>query len=360
MSKDYYNILGVNKNASQEEIKKAFRKKAHVYHPDKVTGDEAKFKEVNEAYQVLGNEQKRAQYDQFGSDFTNGMAGGFSGGGFGGFFLGGVHVDMDDLGDIFGGIGDMFGFGGSRSENGPRARRGNDIQTILTIDFKEAVFGAEKEISLHKKVKCSHCNGNLAEPGSKIITCSNCRGTGKVTRVQRTILGNMQVQSACDQCGGEGRSYEKKCTQCSGRGVNMDTVRLQVKIPAGINDGESIRLVGQGEAGGRGAAAGDLYIKMNIKDDPRFERGGYDIHSGGNIRLKQAVLGDKIDIDTVEGVVSLKIPAGTQSGTIFKLRNKGINVLQGRGRGDHLVEIRVNIPSRITRKQKKLIEELGL
>src|SRR3989339_836872 len=327
MSKDYYNILGVNKNASQEEIKKAFRKKAHVYHPDKVTGDEAKFKEVNEAYQVLGNEQKRAQYDQFGSDFTNGMAGGFS---------------------------------GSRSENGPRARRGNDIQTILTIDFKEAVFGAEKEISLHKKVKCSHCNGNLAEPGSKIITCSNCRGTGKVTRVQRTILGNMQVQSACDQCGGEGRSYEKKCTQCSGRGVNMDTVRLQVKIPAGINDGESIRLVGQGEAGERGAAAGDLYIKMNIKDDPRFERDGYDIHSVENISFTQAVLGDKIDIDTVEGVVSLKIPAGTQSGTIFKLRNKGINVLQGRGRGDHLVEIRVNIPSRITRKQKKLIEELGL
>src|SRR3989339_499140 len=322
MSKDYYNILGVNKNASQEEIKKAFRKKAHVYHPDKVTGDEAKFKEVNEAYQVLGNEQKRAQYDQFGSDFTNGMAGGFSGGGFGGFSQGGIHVDMDDLGDIIGGIGDMFGFGGSRSENGPRARRGNDIQTILTIDFKEAVFGAEKEISLHKKVECSHCNGNLAEPGSKIITCSNCR--------------------------------------CSGRGVNMDTVRLQVKIPAGINDGESIRLVGQGEAGERGAAAGDLYIKMNIKEDPRFERDGYDIHSVENISFTQAVLGDKIDIDTVEGVVSLKIPAGTQSGTIFKLRNKGINVLQGRGRGDHLVEIRVNIPSRITRKQKKLIEELGL
>lgn len=360
MSKDYYNILGVDKNASQEEIKKAFRKKAHEYHPDKATGDEAKFKEANEAYQVLGNEQKRAQYDQFGSDFMGG-AGGFGGGGFGGFSQGGVHVDMDDLGDIFGGIGDIFGFGGSRGGGSQsRSRRGNDIQTILSINFNEAVFGVEKEVVLHKKVKCDHCNGNLAEPGSKITTCSTCGGSGRVTKVQRTILGNMQMQTTCGDCGGEGKSYEQKCKKCSGIGIVMDTVKLDVKIPAGINDGESIRLGGQGEAGEMGGSAGDLYIRISVKNDPRFERDGYNVRSVKSISFAQAVLGDKIDIETVEGEVSLKIPAGTQSGTVFKLRNKGITILQGRGKGDHLVEIRVNIPTKITRQQKKMIEELGL
>lgn len=360
MSKDYYNILGVNKDANQDEIKKAFRKKAHEYHPDKATGNEEKFKEINEAYQVLGNEQKRTQYDQFGSDFMNGGAGGgFNG--FGGFSGGGVHVDMDDLGDIFGGIGDIFGFGGSRGgSTKSRARRGTDIQTILTISFGEAVFGTEKEVTLHKKVKCDHCNGNLAEPGSKITTCSTCNGSGRVTKVQRTILGNMQVQTTCSDCGGEGKTYEKKCRKCSGTGIIMDTVKLSVKIPAGIDDGESIRLSGQGEAGEMGGPAGDLYIRMNVRDDSRFERDGYDVRSEKEISFAQAVLGDKIDIETVEGMVSLKIPAGTQSGTIFKLRNKGINSLRGRGKGDHLVTIKVKIPTKISRQQKQLIEELGL
>ena len=210
MSKDYYKILGVDKSASQDEIKKAFRKKAHEFHPDKGGGDEAKFKEANEAYQALGNAKKREQYDQFGAGFEQAGAGGP--GGFGGFSggAGGVHVDMDDLGDIFGGIGDMFGFGGGRSQR--RQQRASDIKVRMELSFLEAVFGVEKELSIKKKIVCDHCKGNIAEPGTKIETCKTCNGTGRVIKMQRTILGNMQVQGICDTCQGEGKTYAKKCT----------------------------------------------------------------------------------------------------------------------------------------------------
>lgn len=362
MGKDYYNILGVDKNASQDEIKKVFRQKAHLYHPDKAGGDEAKFKEINEAYQVLGNPQKRAQYDQFGSAFEHAQAGGgFQG--FDGFrdfsgFANGFNVDMDDLGDVFGGLGDIFGFGG-RGGGGRRARRGSDIQVILTIEFSEAVFGVEKEINLKKTVKCDHCKGNCAEPGSKIENCKVCGGSGRVTKIQRTILGNMQVQATCDACGGEGKTYSQKCSKCGGSGICQEDVKLNVNIPAGIDNGETIRLSGQGEAGEKGTQSGDLYLKIKINPDKRFKRESYDIISESEINFTQAALGDKIDIETVDGIVKLKIPEGTQSETIFKLRGRGVTRLQSRGRGDHLVKIIVKTPKNLTRKQKELLREFS-
>ncbi|MEA3463880.1 MAG: molecular chaperone DnaJ [Patescibacteria group bacterium] len=372
MSKDYYNILGVNKNASQDDIKKAFRKKAHQCHPDKAGGNEAKFKEINEAYQILGDTKKRAQYDQFGSAFEHAQAGGgFSGfdgfRDFSGFANGfstqggqasGWNINEDDLGDIFSGIGDAFGFGmGGRK---PRAMQGSDIQVLLTIEFNEAVFGAEKEISLRKTVKCDRCKGNMAEPGSKIETCKVCGGSGRVTRAHRTILGSMQVQTICESCAGKGKIYTKKCSKCFGAGIIQESVKLNIKIPAGIDNGETIRLSGQGEAGENGAPSGDLYLEVRVNPDPRFKREGYDIISKAEINFTQAALSDKIDIMTVDGHVKLKIPEGTQSGKVFRLRGKGVPHLRGRGRGDQLVEVVVKTPTSLNRKQKKMLEELNI
>lgn len=368
MSKDYYKILGVEKNASQDEIKKAFRQKAHQHHPDKAGGDEAKFKEINEAYQVLGDSKKRAQYDQYGSAFEHAQAGG----GFHGFdgfrdFSGytngfsngqGFNFDSEDLGDILGGFGDIFGFGGGRK--GTRSKRGRDIEMSLTLEFKEAIFGAEKEISLKKSVKCDHCHGVGAEPGSKIETCQTCGGSGRVTQVQRTIFGNMQVQMACQACGGEGKSYKEKCKKCSATGVYQDIVNFKVKIPAGIDQGESIRLSGQGEAGPKSGQAGDLYIKIRVKPDMHFTREGQTIKSKEQINFTQAALGDKIEVATVDGPVTLKIPEGTQSGTIFKLRDRGVFNLHGRGRGDQLVEIIVKTPTGLNRKQRDILRDLNI
>jgi molecular chaperone DnaJ len=364
MSKDYYKVLGVDKSASQDDIKKAFRKLAHEHHPDKKGGDEAKFKEINEAYQVLGDQNKRAKYDQFGSAFEHGQAGG----GFHGFegfrdfsgFTEGFNINMDDLGDMFGGIGDIFGFGGTRSRGGRRASRGNDIEVSLTIDFMEAVFGVEKEIGLNKIVKCEKCKGEGAEPGAKVETCKVCGGRGKTTRVQRTIFGQMQVEMGCSDCSGEGKTYSQKCSKCSGRGVVKETVNFKVKIPAGIDDGGVIRLSGQGEAGEKGASAGDLYMHIRIRKDSRFERQGNNILTQVFINFTQAALGDKIDIETVDGTVKLKIPEGTESGTVFRLRGHGIPNLQGRGRGDHLVEVKIRTPKNLSRKQKEMLKELGL
>lgn len=362
MSKDYYNILGVNKGASQDEIKKAFRKKAHEHHPDKAHGDEAKFKEINEAYQVLGNEKKRAQYDQFGSSFQHGQAGGGANGfdGFGDFssYSQGFNVNMEDLGDIFGGIGDMFGFGGGRGRT--RTKKGSDLQVNLTIDFIDAVFGAEKEIKLNKTAKCDRCSGVGAEPGAKIESCKTCRGTGRTTRVQRTILGNMQVQMTCSDCSGEGKTYSNKCTKCNGSGTAKEEARLIIKIPAGIDNGGVIRLTGQGEAGEKGAPAGDLYIQIRVSADRRFRREGDDIFTEARISFTQAILGDKIEVETIDGPIKMKIPEGMQSGTVFRLRNRGVSRLQGRGRGDQMVVVKIITPSNLSRKQKQLLQELEI
>lgn len=354
MSKDYYDILGVSKSASADEIKTAFRKKAHEYHPDK-GGDEAKFKEINEAYQILGNADKRQQYDRFGSAAFNGQ----QAGGFGGFQNSGFNVDFEDLGDIFGGFGDIFGFGGNRSSS-RRSTRGRDMEMSLSLDFLEAVFGMEKEISFSKNITCRHCQGSGAEPGSRVETCPTCHGSGRVSRWQRTILGNVQTQVVCDQCGGEGKLYSQKCSHCGGRGLERDTVKLKVRIPAGIDDGESIRLSGQAEAGEKGAPAGDLYLRIKVKSHRSFVRDHYDIRTEEAISVKQAILGDKIEVETVHGPVTMKIPEGTQSGTIFKLKEKGIPKLNSRGVGDHYVKVKVIIPKSLNKKQRQTLETLDI
>lgn len=369
MAKDYYNILGVKKDASQEEIKKAFRKLAHEHHPDKGNGNGDKFKEINEAYQTLGNPQKRKQYDQFGS-----AAGGFSGaggpgGGFnyqdfaraqggnpfgGGFSQGNVHFDFGDMGDL----GDIFGsFFGGGARQSSRRQRGSDIEAELEINFEEAVFGTEKTIDLSKTVLCDRCGGNGAEPGSKISDCKTCGGTGRVIRAQQTIFGTFQSQTVCPDCRGEGKSYEKKCSKCGGVGTIHGSEKIKVRIPAGIEDGRSIKLSGKGEPAPRGVS-GDLYIRVRVQADRKLRRQGNNILTIEHLSLKQAILGDKIQVDTVDGPVSLKIPAGTQSHSEFKLKNKGVPYLGSRGRGDHIVKVIVDIPRGADKKMKRLLEEL--
>ncbi len=364
MPKDYYELLGVSKSASADEIKTAFRKQAHQHHPDK-GGDAEKFKELNEAYQVLGNAEKRQRYDQFGAAAFSQGGGNNAGGGFGGFGgqgFGGQgfgNMDFEDLGDIFGGFGDIFGFGGGRQTQ-KKQTRGRDMEMALSLDFMDAAFGLEKEISFSKNTTCDRCHGDGAEPGAKVETCKTCNGSGRVTRIQRTILGNIQAQATCSTCDGEGKIYSQKCTKCSGSGVHRENVKITVRIPAGINNGESIRLSGQAEAGEKGAPAGDLYLRIKLQPHKKFVRDAYDIKTEEKITIKQAILGDKVDVETIHGVVKLKIPEGTQSGTIFKLKEKGIAKLHNRGIGDQYIKIIVKIPSSVTKKQKQLLEELGI
>lgn len=356
MAKDYYKILGVEKNASPEEIKKAFRKLAHEHHPDKESGNEAKFKEALEAYQVLSNAEKRQQYDQFGATFDQAGAGGFGGfgrGGFQGFDFSQVAQDFPDLSDI---LGEMFGFGGGRTRR-RRAPRGRDIEKDIQLDFKEAVFGTTKTIELYAHVTCDHCHGEGGEPGSKISTCGTCGGSGRVQTVQRTILGNFQSVNTCSACGGEGKKSEKECKRCSGLGIRRDLKKFEVKIPAGAEDGGVIRLSGAGEAAPRGGAAGDLYLRLYVKPDQRFERHGHDIFSKIGVSFKIAALGGKVKVETVDGPVDLKIPAGTQSDTLFRLRDKGVPGRHGGDRGSHIIEVKIEVPKKLSRKQKKLLEE---
>ena len=362
MSKDYYNILGVSKSASPEEIKVAFRKKAHQHHPDK-GGDAEKFKELNEAYQVLGNTQKRQQYDQFGSSFQNGQAGGGGGGGFnsggmGGFDFSGFQNGGVDMDDLFGGFGDIFGFGGGRGAS-KKAQQGADLEMVINLVFKEAAFGLEKEISFTKNVVCSKCHGQGSEPGTKVETCSTCHGSGQVIGVQRTILGNIQTRMTCSTCGGEGKIYSSKCSKCHGTGISREQTKIKVKIPAGINDGESIRLGGQGEAGQKGASAGDLYLRVRVEKHHKFIRDNYDIRTEEKISVKQAILGDKIEVETIYGLLNLKIPEGTQSGTVFKLKEKGVTKLNNRGVGDHYVKINVIIPNNLDKKEKQKLLDIN-
>ncbi len=356
MSKDYYKILGVEKGASAEEIKTAFRKLAHEHHPDKAGGNEAKFKELNEAYQVLGNKDKRAQYDQFGTAFEGGGFG--AGGGAGPFGFGGGfggNANMNDFSDIFEGLGDIFGggFGGTRTRQ--KRRRGSDIQIDMEIDIRDSVFGAERDVTLQKNVVCEQCHGNGAEPGTPIETCSVCRGSGSITRMQQTFLGAMRTQTACSSCKGEGKTAKQKCSACAGRGITHGKETIRVRIPAGIEDGGVVKFAGRGEAAPAGA--GDLYITFHLKPDTRFERDGTNILSVEKISFKQAALGDKIDAATLQGTVNLKIPAGAPSGTVFRLKGKGAPSLRGYGVGDQLVRVIVEIPKTLTRKQKKILEE---
>jgi molecular chaperone DnaJ len=379
MGKDYYNILGVAKNATKDEIKKAFREKAHLFHPDKPGGDEKKFKEINEAYQVLGNDEKRQQYDQFGSTFD--QQGGFGGGmgwedfmraarqgGFSGDFSAGgtprdaggsaFGGDMGDLGDILGDLfGGGFGFGGTTRRR-RTTTRGRDIEVDLNLDFKEAVFGTEKIIELYKLTTCDKCNGNGAEPGTKIITCKTCEGQGHVRTVQRTILGHIQTVRDCPECQGQGKSYEKSCSKCSGQGRVKEKKQLNVKIPAGIDNGVSLKMAGEGEAGIKGGKTGDLYIHIHVRQDSYFKRENDNILTSLEIPFSTASLGGKIPVKTIDGEVDLKIPAATQSGKVFILRGKGVPHFQHYGRGDQLVNVNVKTPAHLSKKQKELLEEL--
>lgn len=358
MSKDYYNVLGVNKTASSDEIKAAFRRAAIKHHPDK-GGDANKFKEVNEAYRVLSDKNKRAQYDQFGQTFDGmGGAGGQNpfGGFQGGFQNGNINFEDFDLGDIFGNI---FGGGFNRQTRASSARqKGRDIEVDMTIDFMESVWGATKNIELYKNIKCKKCNGVGAEPGAKVNTCSKCNGTGQVEKIQRSMFGAIRMASVCNDCRGTGKKPEKECKKCGGTGISKDSSKIEIKIPAGISNGETLRLGGQGEAGAYGASAGDLYIKIRVKKDPYFVRDRYNIITQEKISFPDAALGIKKDIKTVDGRVELKIPAGIQSGQVLKLGARGVPILRGAGRGDHLVEIVVETPKKLSRKQKKMMEDL--
>ncbi len=355
MAKDYYEILGVAKDASDDDIKRAFRKLAHRHHPDKNGGDAEKFKEINQAYQVLSDKQKRAQYDQFGSAFEGAGAGG-PGGGFGGFdfanFGGGgaQQFDFGDLGDIFGGV-----FGSrARRRQGPIS--GDDIEMTATLDFMEAVRGTQKQLRIFKRMNCTHCHGNGAEPGTPIVTCTECEGRGQIRTVRQTILGAFQQVTTCPKCRGEGKSAQKPCGQCGGDGRVRDYDTFTVKIPAGIDDGQTIQLDGRGEAGEKGGSAGDLYLRIQVKEHKIFKRDGYDVLSKVPISFRQAALGDKIQVPGLEGEEIFKIPAGTQTGTVFKLRGKGIAHLNSNRRGDQLVEVVVTTPTKLSREQKRALE----
>ncbi len=362
MSKDYYKILGLSKNASPDEIKRAYRRLAHEHHPDK-GGDQAKFKEVNEAYQVLSDPQKRGQYDQFGTTFEQAQARGGAHG-FEGFrdfssfaeaFNFGQTGNGGGFEDIFEGI---FGGGRSAGRGRARARRGQDVGVDVEISLEEAFKGTEKEINLRKAVVCDKCAGSGAEPGSKIKTCSTCRGQGRVE--QRTGGGFFSFSQVvvCPECRGRGKIPEKNCSKCGGDGRVKESKVLRVKIPVGIQSGQVISLAGQGEAGAPGAAAGDLYITVHLRSDPRFTREGDNLFYDLPISFTQAALGDKIEIPTLAGWINLKIPEGVESGTNIRLEGMGMPRLQRRGFGDMIVKVKVKTPKRLSRRAKELLEEL--
>ena len=357
---DYYETLGVDKSASADEIKKAFRKLAVQYHPDKTGGDDTKFKEVNEAYEVLKDQQKRQRYDQFGHAGVGGSAGGgspfegFDFGGFGGAGGQNVHFDFGDggLGDIF---GQFFG-GGSGAGREARARRGNDVETSVTLDFTEAVFGVEKKLGLEMLDECSHCHGERAEPGHAMKTCEACKGSGQIPRVMNTMFGQIQQSVVCQTCEGRGRIPEKACSVCRGSGTERRKQTITLKIPAGIDDGATIRLKERGEAVA-GGAKGDLYVHIRVRADKTFTREGDIILSEEHVSMIDASLGAEIEVETVDGKVRMKVPAGTQSGTDFKLSGHGVPHPGRDSRGPHIVSVIVDTPTKLSKKQKELLEQ---
>ncbi|MDD5084290.1 MAG: molecular chaperone DnaJ [Candidatus Moranbacteria bacterium] len=360
MAKDYYDILGVSKGASEDEIKKAYRKLAHKYHPDKSGGDEAKFKEASAAYSVLSDKDKRKQYDQFGQTF-DGAGGG--GQGFGGFDFGGFSGRGSQSGFDFSGSGfedifsEMFG-GATRGGGRSRAQSGSDIQVDVEITFDEMARGVKKDIRLQKFSQCATCKGSGGEPGSSEETCGTCHGKGQIQRTVRSFLGVFSQTETCPTCQGKGKTFSKKCHTCHGDGRTRTEQTITVDIPAGIQSGQAISLSGQGEAGEHGGHPGDLYVVVRVKLHQYFERKGDDVFSTAEITYAQAVLGDKIEVETLEGDVMMKIPAGTQSGEIFRIKEKGIPHLQKWGKGDHMVKIVVDVPKKLSKEQKKLIEAL--
>lgn len=356
--RDYYEILGIKKDASADEIKKAFRRLAVQHHPDKEGGDETKFKEINEAYEVLKDPSKRQRYDQFGhAGVGNGNGGGFgNAGGFGGFGQGQeVHFDFGDLG-----LGDIFEsfFGGGGQQRARQQRsRGRDVETQLEITFEQAVFGTEAELNLTLDDICSHCKGTTVEPGHELKTCPTCKGSGQVVNVTRTIFGNVQQASLCPTCSGRGKVPEKECSVCKGNGTERKNQKISLKVPAGIDDGATIRLREHGEAIANGPK-GDLYVNVRVKPHKEFTREGNLILSSQHISMVDAALGTEIDVNTVDGLITMKIPAGTQSGTDFKLSGHGVPHLKGNGRGSHIVTIIVDTPTKLNKKQQEILKTL--
>ena len=363
--RDYYDVLGISKSATDAEIKKAYRKLALKYHPHRQGADssEDKMKEVNEAYSVLSDATKRKNYDQFGHANPNGAGNGAAGGGyqqyggFGGFDTSGFNINMDDLGG-FGDIFDTF-FGGGAGRGRSRVRKGEDVEAEIRISFEEAVFGVERDFALLKMNTCSRCKGSGAEPGVGMKTCPTCHGNGQIQTEQHTIFGTFASAQVCPECHGIGKVPEKKCIKCHGEGRLREQVEIKVKIPAGINDGQTIKIAGKGEAGEHGIPAGDLYLHVRVAPDKRFVRNGYDIESEVEISFPEAALGTTVDVETIDGKVKLKVPAGTQSGKVFRLTDRGVPQLHGRQRGDHLVTIIVKTPTKLSSKQKRLLEEFS-
>jgi molecular chaperone DnaJ len=345
-NKDYYEILGISKGASDDEIKKAFRKLAIKYHPDKNKGDkeaEEKFKEINEAYQVLTDPQKKSQYDQYGTtDFSGGFDGGFD------------FSEMGGFGDIFDTFFGGGGFSSNRSRrNGPA--RGADIEYNLSLTFEEAVFGVEKEITINRHEHCDTCNGTGAKPGTSPKTCSKCGGSGQVRTQRNTPLGSFVSMSTCDKCGGKGNVIESPCADCHGSGKQRKSRKIKVNIPAGVDNGNVLPLRGQGEHGANGGPPGDLYINIKVGSHPVFKRKGFDIHIETHISFAKAVLGTELKVPTVDGDVKYPVPSGTQSGTVFRLKAKGVPRVNSSGRGDQYVTVIVDVPKNLNEKQKEAL-----
>jgi molecular chaperone DnaJ len=343
--RDYYDVLGVNRTASADELKKAYRKLARQYHPDVNPGDassEDRFKEVNEAYEVLSDVDRRAAYDRFGHAAS--QMGGDPFGGFG----------ASPFGDLF---ESFFGGGGARRRTGPA--RGQDLTITVSLNFEEAVFGAEKEVDLLRLETCNACNGSRMKDGQAPPRCATCGGTGEVRRVQQTILGQFMTSSPCSACRGEGVTITDPCPTCRGRGRTSQNRMITITIPAGIDEHQTLRLSGQGEAGPAGGPAGNLFVNVNIKPHPLFNRQGKQVMSAVGINVAQAMLGDEIEVQTLDGDVALKVPAGTQSGQQFRLRHKGIPDMRSGERGDQIVTVHVNIPDALTDQQRELISQLA-
>lgn len=358
MKKNYYEILGVSKNASAEEIKQAYRKLALKYHPDKTKNDpegEKKFKEINEAYQVLGNEAKKQQYDQFGETFAGAARGGFSG-----FRPEDFSRFTQDFGDMpgFEDIFEAFFGGGRRRQHRPeQANRGKDIEGHLQITFAEAAHGAKKKMGINRTILCGTCNGSGAIDG-KFVSCDKCGGQGEIRVNRRTILGTFAQAQLCDACRGTGKKPARICRTCHGEGRINRSETLDIDIPAGIDSGQTIKLTGMGEAGWRGGKPGDLYIVIIVLPDPRFERQGADLYRVEELSYPVAVLGGEIKVEALDEKLNLKIPAGTKSGEVFRLRGKGFPLLDQGGSGDLFIKVEIQIPKRLTLKQKRLLEEL--
>ena len=356
MAKDYYQILGVEKNASPEDIRKAYHKLAHQYHPDK-GGDEKKFKEVNEAYQTLSNKDKRAQYDQFGRVFENGQPGGAGGWDFG-FgqqgFPGQGGFDQSDLGDLF---GEMFGFGGqTRKQN---VRKGKDIEVDLELPLEAVLKTQEKEFSLYKEVVCPRCHGKGAEPGTPLNECFTCRGAGEVQQIKKTIFGSVTRLTVCPECGGEGQRPKNPCDVCKGEGRIKSEEKIKIYIPAGVDTNQVIKVEGKGEAGRKGGRPGDLYVRIFIKKHPVFQRKGDDLIMNVSVSFSQAALGGEIEVPTLAGKnIILKVPSGMESGKVLRLSGKGLPRFSSFGAGDMYVKLVIRTPQKLNRKQKELLEEL--